>query len=155
MAALFLDEVRHEIERAAVEGTNTAPRLRSIHERIGHATPEYRNIGIPIPSEADGASPEILSAAIARFAASKTPERLLLAVDATMDMGEGIPHPVLIAEARDLAGTRRFWMQPYHLDCETVRWDEPLAGGWQDPGNEEMILDAGFRGASRRDDGMR
>lgn len=150
MASRFLDDMRHEIERAVAEGNTTGPRLRSVHEKAGHATPEYRNIGIPVPEEVAGAPPEILSRTIARYIATKAPQRLLLAIDATLDHGDGAPHPVLIAEARDIAGTRLFWMQPYHVDCQTVQWDEPLAGGWQDPGEEELILDEGFRGEAAK-----
>lgn len=144
MAGRFVDEVRREIERSAVEGEDTPPRIRSVHERPGHATPEYRTMGIPIPPGGAGASPEVLSTAVARYAAAKSPSCLLLALEAMMD-GEGeIASPVLIAEARDEAGTRRFWMQGYHVQDHLVHWDEPATGGWQDPGGEQMILDAGF-----------
>lgn len=144
-ATRFLDEVREDMERAAKEGADTPPRLRSIHERVGHATPEYRNIAIPVPDGVAGDSPEILSGAIARFAAEKGPDALLLALDLTMDAGDGTPGPVLVAEARDAAGTRLFWMQPYRVDGERVEWGEPLENGWRDPGEEEMILDEAFR----------
>lgn len=144
MAKQFLDEVRYDIERAAADGCDTQPRLRSVHEKVGHATPEYRTIGITIPPEVNGASPEILAGAVARYAAAKAPERLMLAMDATMQGDDGATRPVLIAEARDQAGTRLFWMQPYEVDCRRVNWHEPVAGGWQNPGGEEMILDAGF-----------
>jgi hypothetical protein len=59
---------------------------------------------------------------------------------------------VLIAEARDRTGTRMYWMQPYHPAGTRVDWDEPLAGGWMDPGEAEMILDAAF---PRREAGER
>ncbi|HEV2148705.1 MAG TPA: hypothetical protein VGR37_14975, partial [Longimicrobiaceae bacterium] len=143
-ATRFLEEMREEIDRAAPEGETVPPRLRCVHERPGHATPEYRTLAIPVPEGLAGSSPEILSGAIARFAAEKAPAVLLLALDLTIDTGSG-PGPVLVAEARDLAGTRLFWMQPYRVDGGTVAWDEPLEAGWRDPGEEEMILDAAFR----------
>lgn len=144
MATRFLDEVRRDIERAASEGTDTPPRLRSVHEKMGQASPEYRTLAIPVPRSTGGASPEILSSTIARYAAEKSPERLLLALEAVMDDGEGGTRPVLIAEARDQAGTRIFWMQPFRVVQQRVEWDEPLEGGWRDPGAEEMILDAAY-----------
>ncbi|MBD0320162.1 MAG: hypothetical protein ICV87_07510, partial [Gemmatimonadetes bacterium] len=52
----------------------------------------------------------------------------------------------LIAEARDRAGTRMFWVQPFAAKGTSVVWGEPLDGGWRDPGDEEMILDASFKG---------
>ncbi|MDP9348489.1 MAG: hypothetical protein M3P24_05000 [Gemmatimonadota bacterium] len=144
-ATRFLDEVRGDVERTAGEGGGLPPRLRSVHERVGHATPEYRTLAIPVPDGVAGASPEILSGVIARFAAVKAPEALILAMDLVFDSGSGTPGPVLVAEARDAAGTRLFWMQPYRTDGGRVVWEEPLEGGWRDPGEEEMILDAAFR----------
>jgi hypothetical protein len=144
-ATRFLDEVRLDIERTAAEGAGIPPRLRSIHERVGHATPEYRTLAIPVPDGVAGASPEVLSGAIARFAALKSPDALILAMDLVFDPGTGTAGPVLVAEARDNAGTRLFWMQPYRADGGRVEWGEPLEGGWRDPGEEEMILDAAFR----------
>lgn len=142
-ATRFLDEMREEIERAAADGGTVPPRLRSVHERPGHATPEYRTLAIPVPEGLAGSSPEILSGAIARFAEAKPPAALLLAMDLVLDAGSG-PGPVLVAEARDAAGTRLFWMQPYRRDGEKLLWDEPLEAGWRDPADEEMILDAAF-----------
>lgn len=144
-ATRFLEEVRYDIERAAAEGEDTPPRMRSIHERAGHATPEYRTMAIPVPETQAGASPEVLSGAIARYAAQKRPDALLLALDLVMDTGDGGAGPVLVAEARDAGGTRLFWMQPYRVDGKKVEWREPLESGWRDPGEEEMILDAAFR----------
>ncbi|HEX2092644.1 MAG TPA: hypothetical protein VHG28_09595 [Longimicrobiaceae bacterium] len=143
-ATRFLDEMRAEIGRTAPAGDGFPPRLRCIHERAGHATPEYRNLAIPVPEGFGGASPEILSGAIARYAAEKCPDCLLLALDLVLDSGSG-PQPVLVAEARDAAGARLFWMQPYRVQGGTVAWEEPLEGGWRDPGEEEMILDAAFQ----------
>lgn len=140
-ATRFLEEMREELERAAADGGAVPPRLRSVHERPGHATPEYRTLAIPVPEGLVGSSPEILSGAIARFAQAKPPAALLLALDLVLDAGSG-PGPVLVAEARDAAGTRLFWMQPYRSVEGKLRWDEPLEGGWRDPGEEEMILDA-------------
>ncbi len=142
-ATRFLDEMREEIERAAADGGTVPPRLRSVHERPGHATPEYRTLAIPVPEGLVGSSPEILSGAIARFAEAKPPAALLLAMDLVLDAGYGAG-PVLVAEARDAAGTRLFWMQPYRRDGGKLLWDEPLEAGWRDPGEEEMILDAAF-----------
>ncbi len=144
MATRFLDEVRRDIERAASEGTDTPPRLRSVHEKFGQSSPEYRTLAIPVPRSGGGASPEILSSTIARYAAEKSPERLLLALEAVMEDVDGGTRPVLIAEARDRAGTRIFWMQPFRVAQQRVEWEEPLEGGWRDPGAEEMILDAAY-----------
>lgn len=143
-AHTFLDEVRRELERAARDGGDLEPRVRSVHERPGHATPEYRTIAIPIPSTLGGASPEVLSSAIASYFATRAPSCLMLGLDVVAEGEEGEPSPVLIAEARDRSGTRLFFMQPFRVEGGTVRWGEPLGGGWRDPGGEEMILDAAF-----------
>jgi hypothetical protein len=144
MATRFLDEVRGDIGRAALEGADIPPRLRSVHEKPGHATPEFRTVAIPVPDGLGGVPPEILSGTIARYAQTKKPDCLLLAMEAEMDAdGEG-NRSVLIAEARDRNGTRMYWMQPYRPDGSRVDWEEPLAGGWADPGEAEMILDAAF-----------
>ncbi|MBV9772875.1 MAG: hypothetical protein JO040_02955 [Gemmatimonadetes bacterium] len=145
-ATRFLDEMREEIARTArQEGGGVPPRLRCINERVGHATPEYRTLAIPVPDGVAGASPEILSGAIARFAAEKNPDCLILTLDLVFDAGSGGPGPVLVAEACDGSGTRLFWMQPYRVTEDGIAWDEPLDHGWRDPGEEEMILDAAFR----------
>ncbi|HEX8904386.1 MAG TPA: hypothetical protein VF771_06060 [Longimicrobiaceae bacterium] len=141
-ATRFLDEVRDDISRARMDGSDTPPRIRSVHERPGHATPEFRTLTIPIPDAFGGLSPEVLSGAIARFAASKKPDCLLLAFEA--ENGDG---PVLIAEARCRYGTRLFWMQPYAAAETHVEWGDPAGEGWNDPGEEEMILDAAFQPA--------
>jgi hypothetical protein len=138
-ATRFLEEVRHDIGRAAPLGATTPPRIRSVHETPGHATPEFRTLNIPVPETLGGAGPEVLSGAIARYAAQKKPSRVLLAFEAEMDGG-----PVLVAEARDALGTRLFWMQPFRVEGRRVAWQEPLQGGWRDPGDEDMILDASF-----------
>ncbi len=39
-----------------------------------------------------------------------------------------------------------FWVQPFAVAGTRVLWSEPLDGGWRDPGDEEMILDASFKG---------
>ena len=143
MATAFVEEVQREIERAAPRGLDTPPRLRSVHEKAAHASPEYRTIGIPVP-RGGGASPQLLAGAVARYAESRVPERLLLALEAMIQGEEETPHPVLIAEARDRIGTRLFWMQPYSIHAHQVHWGDPLEGGWRDPGDEEMIVDAGF-----------
>ena len=142
-ASRFLDEMRGDIERAVADGSDTLPRLRSIHERTGHATPEFRTLSIPVPDGAGEASPTVLSAAIARYARSKPAQCLLLGMDLLAAALEG-PRYVLIAEARDRAGTRLFWMQSYSRDGNRVEWREPDEGGWRDPGANELILDAAF-----------
>ena len=138
-ATRLLDEVRDDISRARMDGGDTPPRIRSVHERAGHATPEFRTLAIPVPAGYGGVSPEVLSGAIARFATSKKPDCLLLAFEA-----ENADGPVLIAEARCRFGTRLFWMQPYSAAGSHVEWGEPIGGGWNDPGEEEMILDGAF-----------
>jgi len=135
----FLDEVRRDLERFVRRGEDTPPRLRSVHERQGHASPEYRNKAIPMPDEGVASFPDYLSEVIASFAREKRPDRLLLVV-----VGEQEDGPVLIAEARDGRGTRRFWMQPYRVERDGVVWPDPLSDGWEDPGEEEMILDRAF-----------
>lgn len=140
-AARFLEEARDDIQRCKMDGSDTPPRIRSVHERPGHATPEFRTVTIPIPDGYGGLSPEVLSGAIAKFASSRRPDCLILAFEAENDAG-----PLLIAEARCRFGTRFFWMQPCTIGDGHVEWGEPIAGGWQDPGDEEMILDAAFMG---------
>lgn len=142
-ASRFVDELRYDMERAVAQGSDTLPRVRSVHEQAGHASPEFRTFSIPIPDDAGGASPTVLSAAIARFSRTKPAQCLLLGMDLEADAADGT-RPVLIAEARDRAGTRLFWMQPYSRDGERIVWEEPDEGGWQDPGENELILDAAF-----------
>jgi hypothetical protein len=145
----FLTEVRREVERAIAAQCGTPPRLRSIHERPGHATPEYRNLAIPVPDGIGGTPPDVLSATIARYAGQKRPDRLLLAIDAAIAADDGAVRPVLIVEARDRVGTRLFWMQGYAVEGGRVtRWEDPFEGGWRDPGAEAMILDAAFETAA-------
>lgn len=138
-ATRFLEEVRGDIERARMEGSDTPPRLRCIHERPGHATPEFRTLNIPVPEGLGGLSPDVLSGIISRYAEQKRPDCLLLALEA--ETADGL---VLIAEARCKFGTRMFWMQPYKVTDRRVDWGDPMADGWRDPGEEEMILDAAF-----------
>ena len=143
-ATRFLEEVRSDIGRAKLDGSDTPPRLRSVHERPGHATPEFRTLNIPVPDRFGGLSPEVLSGIIARYAETKKPDCLVLALEAETDDG-----PVLISEVRCKYGTRLFWMQPFAATGRGVEWGEPLNDGWRDPGDEEMILDAAFaRGAA-------
>jgi hypothetical protein len=141
-ATRFLEEVRDDIARSRMDDTDTPPRIRSVHERPGHATPEFRTLSIPIPDGFGGLSPEVLSGAIARYAGGKKPDCILLVFEA--ENGDG---PVLIAEARCRYGTRLFWMQPFNVAATHVEWGDPVGGGWRDPGDEEMILDAAFTGA--------
>jgi hypothetical protein len=149
-ATRFLTEMREEIDRASAAGSDIPPCVRSVHERAGHATPEFRTLAIPVPQNLGAVSPEILSGAIARYAAQKSPDCLMLALQAEMERPEGGSGPVLIAEARDRMGTRLFWMQAYTVSGPRVAWDDPVEGGWRDPGEEEMILDAAFTRAGRR-----
>lgn len=144
-AERLLDEVRREVQRAAADGADILPRLRSVHEQPGHATPEFRTLVVPAPPGGPPLTPDVLSMLIARYARARRPDRLLLVLDALHDDGAGRSRPVLIAEARDRVGTRLFLMQPYHVEERSVRWDEPLAGGWRDPGDDELILDAAFQ----------
>ena len=150
MAARFLEEVRSDLGRAALEGADIPPRLRSVHEKPGHATPEFRTVAIPVPDGLGGVPPEILSGTIARYAQTKKPDCLLLAMEAEMDADGQGSRPVLIAEARDRLGTRMYWMQPYRPAGSRVDWEEPITGGWCDPGEAEMILDAAFGRAEAR-----
>lgn len=152
MATRFLEEVRGDIGRAALEGADIPPRLRSVHEKPGHATPEFRTLAIPVPDGLGSVPPEILSGTIAKYAQTRKPDCLMLAMEAEMQAdGEG-SRTVLIAEARDRAGTRMYWMQPFRPGGSKVDWEEPLTGGWCDPGEAEMILDAAFpRGEAREE----
>jgi hypothetical protein len=145
MATRFLEEVRDDIGRAARDGGDIAPRIRSVHDRAGHATPEFRTLAIPLPDGFD-APPDVLSGAIAHYARERAPDCLLLAMEAQEQDGAGDPRTLLIAEARDRAGTRMYWMQAFRLTAAAVDWEEPLEGGWRDPGEAEMILDAAFAG---------
>jgi hypothetical protein len=144
LADAFLVEARRDLERAAAQGGDVPPRIRIVHERPGHATAEYRTLAVPIPPGAEGASPAVLSRVIAGYAASKQPHALLLVLDVLGQDDRGDPRPLLICEARDNAGTRLFLMQSFRQKGQRIVWDEPDSGGWSDPGEEEMILDAAF-----------
>jgi hypothetical protein len=152
-AERFLDELRRDIERAALAGLGSPPRLRSVHERPGHASPEFRTLVIPTLPGQGSFSPDFLSAAIACFAAKHPPDRLVLALDAMHQDDSGENRNVLIAEARDVAGTRLFWRQCYAVDGRSICWEDPSDGGWIDPGEEEMILDAAFSSLAARRSG--
>lgn len=117
-----------------------------MHERAGHASPEYRTLAVPIPAGAEGASPAVLSTSIASYARRKRPDCILLVLDVMGTADDGSAQQLLIAEARDRDGTRLYLIQPFHVDGQKVAWQEPFNGGWQDPGEEEMILDAAFAG---------
>lgn len=140
----FVSEARRDMERAAAEGADLPPRIRTVHDRSGHASPEFRTLAVPIPESAAGASPGIISDAIARFAARRPPQCLLLVLDVVGTDENGDPQSLLIAEARDSHGTRFFLMQPFEVNSGRITWREPVNGGWQEPGDEEMILDAAF-----------
>lgn len=143
-AHVFVEEVRRDLEKASSEGADLPPRLRVVTLRQGQAAPETRTLAVPLPPGGEGASPEILSSLIARYAAERPAACLLLALDVVSAADDGSQRPLLIAEARERGGTRLFMMQPFQVRDGKVRWEEPLGGGWQDPGGEEMILDAAF-----------
>lgn len=140
MAYAFVAEVRRDLERATAAGTDLPARIRTMHARAGHATPEYRTLAIPV----QGVGTEVLSALIAGYAHKKPPCCMLFAMDALAPGDEGERQPILIAEARDDEGTRMFFMQTYQVRNSKAVWGEPMHGGWQDPGDQELILDASF-----------
>ena len=144
LAHHFLEETRADLQRAAAEGSDIPPRIRTVHERPGHASPEYRTLAVPIPEGAEGASPAVLSRSIASYAKQRRPQCILLTLDAMGTAADGSAQPLLIAEARDSSGTRMYLLQPFRIQDGRLTWDEPMNGGWQDPGEEEMILDAAF-----------
>jgi hypothetical protein len=144
MADAFLAEARRDLERAASLGCDLPPRLRSVHSRPGHATPEYRTRAIPPDPAGNPLSPDTLSEMIARYTALKPPSCAMLAMDGISTVGGGDERPVLIAEVRDAESTRAFWMQTYRTVGGSVKWDDPVAGGWQDPADNELILDLAF-----------
>lgn len=150
IATRFLEDVRHDVERAAANGSDTPPRLRTVHTRQGHASPEFRTLNIPVPASAGGASPVVLSELIARYARADPPDALLLATELIYEDAGGTKQPLLVAEARDSTGVRLFWKQPYTVDGGHVEWGDPEDDGWQDPAAEEMILDAAFAVRARR-----
>jgi hypothetical protein len=142
-ATRFLEDARREIEKAALHHSDFPPRLRMVHERPNHSTPDFRNLAIHVPAHLGGASPEALSELIAQHAGKRPPTCLLLALEAEQEAGDQ-PRSLLIAEVRDRSGTRLFWMQPFSRRETRVEWGEAVDGGWRDPGEEEMILDASF-----------
>lgn len=145
LAHEFVREARLDLEKAAANGEDLPPRIRTVHDRTGHASPEFRTLAVPIPAAAEGASPEVLSGAIARFAEKSSPQCLLLVLDVVGTDENGEPTALFVAEARDRNGTRFFLMQPFQVENRRLVWQEPLNGGWQEPGEDEMILDAAFR----------
>ena len=108
-------------------------------------SPEDRELYRRLLAQDPGQEYELLEAELGEdgleMARRERPDCLLLALEAEMEDGM-----VLIAESRCKYGTRMFWMQPYTVADRHVTWGEPVSGGWRDPGNEEMILDAGFAG---------
>jgi hypothetical protein len=138
-ATRFVEEMRSDLIRAARDGADLPPRIRSVHEAPGHTTPEFRTLNIPIPDGLGVMPVDVLSIAIAHYAHRKRPDRIIMAMEAEMDGG-----PVLIAEARDRAGSRLFWVQPFTRGDDGIEWGEPIGGGWRDPGEQEMILDGSF-----------
>lgn len=144
LAHEFLEETRTDLARAIAADSDLPPRIRTVVERSGHASPEFRTLAVPIPEGGEGASPSILSDAIARYVSVRRPHCLLLTLDVLGLDDAGEPQRLLIAEARDRSGTRFFLVQPFEVDDGRIRWKEPIEGGWRDPGDEEMILDASF-----------
>ena len=144
LAHEFVKEARVDMARAVAEGSDLPPRIRTVHERPGHASPEYRTLAVPIPESAEGASPTVLSGAIARYARRSPPSCLLLTLDVLGTDENGDPQSILIAEARDRFGTRMFMIQPFRVLDGRIQWQDPIEGGWRDPGDEEMIIDAAF-----------
>lgn len=144
MAESFVADVRRDLERATAAGCDLPPRLRSVHVRAGHATPEYRTLEIPATPGSESASPEHLSALIARYAAVRPPCCMILALDGLSEGSDGTPCPILIAEARDSIGTRVYLMQPFRAVEGRIQWEAPMGGGWQDPADQELILDLAF-----------
>jgi hypothetical protein len=145
LATRFLEDVRDDVARAVLQEEDIAPRLRCVNYRAGHATPEFRTLSIPSPGGPGTLTPALLSAVIAQYAEDRSPDCLMLAMEAEMPV-DGRMRTVLITEARDAAGTRRFRVQPFRPEGTRVVWEAPLEGGWRDPGGEEMILDAAFAG---------
>lgn len=147
LACAFVEEIRHDLTVAA-QRYDLPPRIRTMHTRPGHATPEYRTLAVPSPPP--GADPtSFLSLAIAHYARAKAPCSIVLAFDALVPGDGGEPCPALMAEARDCWGTRLYLSQPFAFDGARVVWGEPAGGGWRDPGDEEMILDAAFEAGER------
>lgn len=142
----FVEETRQDLQRAIGNDADIPPRIRTANLRQGHASPEYRTLAVPIPQGAEGASPEVLSSSIANYARRRMPNCIVLALDVVGEGADGEPQPILIAEARDRSGTRMYMIQPFTVTNKRISWGEPLEGGWQDPGDEEMILDAAFGG---------
>jgi len=144
LAHEFVEEARRDLAKAVADGSDLPPRIRTVHERPGHASPEYRTLAVPIPDGAEGASPTALSSAIANYARRRPPSCLLLTLDVVGTGEDDQPQSLLIAEARDRRGTRLFMIQPFRVFDGRISWEEPIEGGWRDPGGEEMILDAAF-----------
>jgi hypothetical protein len=140
----FLQETRLDLARAVAEGSDLPPRIRTVHDRAGHSSPEYRTLAVPIPQSAEGGSPTVLSSAIASYAARRPPSCLMLSLDLITTGEDGKPQALLVAEARDRIGTRLFIAQPFTIADGRITWGEPLEGGWRDPGEDEMIIDAAF-----------
>ena len=148
MAEAFLAEVQRDLARATAAGCDLPPRLRSVHVRAGHATPEYRTLEIPPTPGSASPSPDALSAMIAQYAAVRFPCCLMLTLDGISEGADGTPRPILIAEARDVVGTRAFWMQGFRAVEGRIEWEAPIGGGWQDPADQELILDLAFEETS-------
>lgn len=142
----FVEETRQDLQRAVGSNADIPPRIRTANIRPGHASPEYRTLAVPIPQGAEGASPEVLSSSIANYARRRMPNCIVLTLDVVGEGAGGEPQSILIAEARDKSGTRMYMVQPFTVSNRRITWGEPMDGGWRDPGDEEMILDAAFGG---------
>src|SRR5690606_33583255 len=111
LAHHFLEETRSDLHRAGQERADIPPRIRTVHERAGHSSPEYRTPAGPTPDGAEGASPAVLSTSIAAYAQQRRPHCILLTLDVVGAGEDGLPRQMLIAEARDRNGTRLFLVQ--------------------------------------------
>ncbi|MDR0787465.1 MAG: hypothetical protein LBG44_06320 [Gemmatimonadota bacterium] len=139
----LFQEFRLELGRAVAAGSDLPPRVRVVHDRPGHMSPEFRTLAIPAAATEGGASPTVLSGAIASYARRNPPSCLMLVLDIVATENSE-PRALLVGEARDRAGTRLFIVQPFSVKDRRVVWGDPLDGGWRDPGEDEMIIDEAF-----------
>lgn len=145
LAERFLEDTRAELAKVTGQGYDLPPRVRTAHTRVGHATPEFRTLAVPLPDCSAAAAPDAISEMIARYAAKDPPSRLFLAFVAETRLPDSsVPTPVLVMEVRDAWGTRLYQMLPFFAQGTRFAWSEPIHDGWQDPGEQEMILDAAF-----------
>ena len=71
--------------------------IRNVHERPGHATPEYHTLTIPSPTAYGGLSPDVLSGTIAEFAvcssATKPQDIILRPITPEPDLAQSFARP--------------------------------------------------------------